>query len=132
MVAHDVHQRERVAQVVGVVLDGLLHRLAHGLEAGKVNHAVDLVVGEDLLQGLTVVDVGPIKGQVLGAIFAHDGVDAVDDLLRRVGEVVHDDGVVACIEQLDHGVAANEPGTAGDEDGRILRKLLLTHAIPFG
>ena len=108
VVAHDVNEREGVAQVVGVVLDGLGDRLAHGLEAGKVDDAVDLVRGEDLLQRVAVVDVGDDELEVCGGLGADDGLDAVLDLGGGVGEVVHDDDLVAVLEQLDAGVAANE------------------------
>ena len=131
VVAHDVHERERVAQVVRVVLDGLGDGLAHGLEAGEVNHAVDVVLVKDALEGLAVVDVGTVEGEALGGLVAHDGVDAVEDLLGCVGEVVYDDDLIAVLKQLDARVAADEAGAAGDEHAGVLGVLLFAHGIPF-
>ena len=85
VVAHHVDEREGVAQVVGVVLDGLAHGLANCLEAGEVDHAVDVVLVKDGVHGLAVIDVGAVEGEVGGSGVAHDGLDAVDDLLGGVG-----------------------------------------------
>ena len=127
VVAHDVNECEGVAQVVGVVLDGLGDRLAYGLEAGKVDDAVDLVRGEDLLQCVAVVDVGDDELEVCGGLGADDGLDAVLDLCGGVGEVVHDDDLVAVLKQLDAGVAADEAGAAGHEHASVLRGEGLAH-----
>ncbi len=132
MLAHDVHEGERVAEVVGVVLDRLGDGLAHGLEAGEVDHAVDLVLVEDALERLAVVHVGAVEGEALGGLGSHDGVDAVEHLLGGVGQVVDDDDLIAVLEQLDARVGADEAGAAGDEDARVLGGDLLAHEIPFG
>ena len=129
MIAHDIHQRERAADVVGVVLDGLLYALAHGLEAREVDHAVDVERVEDGVEGVAVVDVGAHEGETLGGLVPHDGVDAVQHLLARVGQVVHDDDLVALLQQAYHRVAADEPAAAGDEHAGVLGCLLLAHAF---
>ena len=132
MLAHDVHEGERVAEVVCVVLDRLDHGLADGLEAGEVDHTVDGVRVKDALEGDAVVDVGAVEGEALGGVLAHDGVDAVEDLLGRVGEVVDDDDLITVLEELDDGVGADEAGAAGDEDAGVLGVFLLAHWVPFG
>jgi hypothetical protein len=132
VVAHHVHEREGVAQVVGVVLDGLADGLAHGLEASEVDHAVDVVLVKDGVHGLAVVDVGAVEGEVGGSGVAHDGLDAADDLLRRVGEVVDNDYLVAVLKELHHRVAANEAGAAGDEHAGVLWVFCFAHGFPFG
>ena len=106
VLAHDVDEGEGVADVVGVVLDGLGHRLAHGLEAGEVDHAVDVVLGEHVLERVAVVDVGNVHGEVGRGLGADDGFDAVFDLGRGVRQVVDDDNLVAALKQLDNGVGS--------------------------
>ena len=132
MLTHDVDERERVADVVAVVLDGLGHGLAHGLVAGEVDHAVDAVRVEDTGEGLAVVDVGDIEGEVRGRLGADDGLDAIFHLGGGVGEIIDDDDLVSAFKQLDDGVRADEAGAAGDEDAGVLRSEGLSHAIaPF-
>jgi len=57
--AHRADQRERRAEVVLVVLQGLGHALADGLEPREVDDGVDPVVREQVL-GLVVV--GEVEG----------------------------------------------------------------------
>ena len=127
MVAHGVDEREGVPDVVGVVLDGLLHALSHGLVSGEVDDAVHGLLVEDALQGLAVVDVGAVEGESLGGLGPNDLIDAVEHLLARVGEVVDDHDLVALLQQADDGVAADEPAAARDEHAGVGRGLLMRH-----
>ena len=127
MLAHGVDEREGVADVVGVVLDGLAHALAHGLEAGEVDHAVHRVLVEDDVERLAVVHVGAVEGEPLRRLGPHDLVDAVEHPLARVGQVVHNHDLVALLKQADNGVAADEPAAARDEHAGVLGCLLLAH-----
>ena len=113
VVAHGLDQVEGAAEVVVVVLDGLGHALADGLEAGEVDHAVDVERLEDGLEGVAVAHVGADERHALGCLFAHDLRDAVENLLAGVGEVVDDDDLIAAREQLDDGVAPDEAGSTG-------------------
>ena len=131
VLAHDVDERERVADVVGVVLDRLGDGLAHGLVAGKVDNATRAVLVEDLGERGAVVDVGLVEGEIGGGGLTHDGLDAVADLGRRVGEVVDNDDLVAALEEFDNRVAADEAGTAGHEYAGVLGRDLLAHGSPF-
>ena len=68
----DVHQRRKV---VAVVLQGLLHRLAHSLVGGKVNHRVELIFFEQLLgQTLLVAAIYLDKGN----LYARNLADTLD------------------------------------------------------
>ena len=96
-----------------------------------MDHAVDLVFGEDALEGRAVVDVGAVEREVLGGLVAHDGADAADDLFGGVGEVVDDNDLVATLEQLDDGVRSDKAGAAGNEDAGVLGIFLLAHAQSF-
>ena len=97
MVAHDVDEHQGVLDVVVVVFDGLAHRLADGLKAGKVDDAVNLMGIEDLVHRIAVEHVGLVEGEVLGGLVAHDGLDAVDGDGAGVGEIIDDDDLVATL-----------------------------------
>lgn len=79
-IAHGFEQLDRAANIVVIVLDGLFDRFAHGLEAGKVNHAVDVMLGEDLAQLCLIADITLDKGDV----DSRDGLDTVEDNRRCV------------------------------------------------
>ena len=95
VVAHDVHERERALDVVVVVLDGLLDRLAHGLEAGEVDHAVDGVLVEDAVERIAVEHVVLVEGEAARGLVAHDLAHAVERHDARVGQVVDHHDLVA-------------------------------------
>ena len=131
MVPHDVDEHQGVLDVVVVVLDGLAHRLADGLKAGKVDDAVDLMGIEDLVHRIAVEHVGLVEGEVLGGLVAHDGLDAVDGDGAGVGEVIDDDDLVAALEQLNDGVGTDEAGTAGNEDAGVFGVECLGHVVSY-
>ena len=131
MVAHDVDEHQGVLDVVVVVLDGLAHRLADGLKAGEVDDAVDLMGVEDLVHGLAVEHVGLVEGEVLGSLFAHDGLDAVDGDGAGVGEVIDDDDLVAALEQLNDGVRADKTGATGYEDAGVFGVECFGHVVSY-
>ncbi len=128
VVPHHVDEGQRIAEVVRVVLDRLRDRLSDCLEACEVDDTVDIVLVEDLVHRLAVIHIGTIEREVLCLLFADDRIDAVDDLLRGIGQIVHNNDLVAAVQELDDRVAADESCTAGDEDAGILRILLLAHA----
>ena len=86
-----------------------MHRLAHSLKAGKVDHCVDAVGGEDLLQRGTVRHVDAVERGAL----AGDRLDPVDDGNIAVGQIVRDDDLISGVEQLHRRVGADESGSAG-------------------
>ena len=43
-----------------------------------------------------------------------DLFDAVENLRLRVGKVIDDDDLTACLNQFDDGVTANKSGASGD------------------
>jgi hypothetical protein len=53
------------------------------------------VLGEDLVESSFVCDVAFVKGRPLAA----DELDAIDDLLGGVVEIVDDDNLVVCLEE---------------------------------
>ena len=62
---HDLEEDEGAGDVVVVILEGLGDGLAHSLEARKVDDAVDLVLGEDLLEAVAVEQVALDEGDRL-------------------------------------------------------------------
>ena len=120
MVSHDIKKSEGIAQVVCVVLDRLGNRLADSLEAGKVDDKVNGVLIKDAVQSILIVDVCLVERKALGVFFSHNGFDAIDNLCRSVGEVVNNDSLVAGIEQLNNGMAANKARAASDKYAGIL------------
>ena len=89
-----------------------MDRLAHGLQARKVDDAVDVVGGKDLGELLLVADIALDKLDGL----ARDCLDAVEHDRRGVAQVVKRDGLVPRVLQLDDGVASDEAGSAGNEN----------------
>ena len=76
-----------------------------------MNHSI----GANLLEeGLHALEVEQINLVEFGGAASQLG-DALEGLLGRVSEVIHDDDVVACLEQFKYGVRANVAGTAGNE-----------------
>lgn len=62
--AHNLHEDERASDVVVVVQQRLLRRLAHGLEAGKVDHAAHVVLLKRA--SVSVGSCGPGRGGASG------------------------------------------------------------------
>ena len=110
-VAHqldDVHERR---EVVAVVLEGLLDRLAHGLRGREVDHRVEFVLFKDLrAEGLHVAAVHLDARHVDARDLAH-ALDGVDVAVR---EVVGDHHVVTGVDELHGGVRADVSGAAAD------------------
>ena len=61
---HGLAEGQGAADVVVVVSERHLDRLAHGLQARKMDHGVEGVVAEDSVQGRTVAQVRFHEGQV--------------------------------------------------------------------
>ena len=98
---------EGAPDVVVVIEEGLLDRLTHRLQRGEVNAGVESRL-EDLLHGIQVADIGFHE---LG-LMTGDPPDPGDYRTLRVHEVVDDHRLVARLDQRDHGVTADEPGSA--------------------
>ncbi len=61
--AIDLQRVSVEVRFVGVILQRLFHRLAHGLQAGKVHDAVDGVSLKDAVQSGLIPDVRLVIGQ---------------------------------------------------------------------
>ena len=108
---HGVEQIQGAGHVGLVVPQRLLGGLAHSLQTREVNHGV----GANLLEeGLHALEVEQINLVEFGSAAGQLG-DALEGLFGGVGEVIHDDDVVACLEQFKYSVGADVAGAAGNE-----------------
>jgi hypothetical protein len=121
VLGHGGEERDRATDVDFVVGEGDLGGLANGLcgllkmalwdsclrahlESGKVDDIVNVgVLGEHFVEASFVCDVAVVEGGSLAA----DELDAVDDFLRRVVEVVNDDDLVVCLKKCESCKGAN-------------------------
>lgn len=96
-------------EVVLVVFERLLDRLADRLVACEVDDCVDLVFCEDFSEFAAVADVSNVKGRVA----ACKTVDPKDRFDTAVREVVDNDNIVTLSEKGQCGVGTDVAGTAG-------------------
>jgi len=104
---HGLQEGDGAADIDAPVLEGDLARLADSLQSCEVDDIVNVrVLGEDLLERLLIGDVDVVEGGSLAA----DGLDAVDDFLGRVVQVVDNDDLVVGLEQGEGGEASDVSG----------------------
>jgi hypothetical protein len=109
---HGLEQHHAAGDVVVVVAQRLRHRFADRLQAGEVDHGVDLVRAERGFDRRAVADVGLDELESLSR-------DASHPLLHGtvgVGQVVDHDHVMARVLQLDHGVRTDVTHTASNQN----------------
>ena len=113
--ADDVHKR---GEVVAVVFERLLHRLAHGFRRCEVDHRVEFVLFEDLAESRPVAAVDLDEGDVHAGDLAH----AFDGVEVAVRKVVDDHHVVAGVDEFHGGVRADVACTAADQYTRFFHR----------
>ena len=102
---HGAQQHERLGDVVLVVLQRVLHGLAHLNEGGEVNDGIELAVDEQR------IDDGGIAEIALHELdFRIDDGGGV-----AVDHAVENGHISAALHELAHGVRTNVAGTAGNE-----------------
>jgi hypothetical protein len=111
---HRPHEAGQATDVGVVIVERDPHRLPDRLACGEVQHGVDPVRREHLLQSPPVEEVDRVHAEQRPA---GDLLDPADRGVRAVGVVVDHHDLVAVREELDAGVAADEPGAPGDQDG---------------
>ena len=121
---HHLGQDQGGIEVIVIIFPGLCHRFAHCLEACKVDHCVDGIFREDLLQQRLITDIALIELQAL-ARQLHNTVQAF-----RIGiaQIVDDHHTVSAFQQLQAGVRSDITGTAGNK--HIHGKFLLCLIAP--
>ena len=114
--AHHIQDDQRAVEVIVVVFDGLGHALADGLIGCELDDRRDVgTLGEDLLHILVFGHIGLIEAEVL----AGDLLDAVEDHRGCIVVIVRHDNVVAGIQELDAGVAADVACAAGNQNSHV-------------
>lgn len=97
---HGLEEAESAVDVDAVVFERDLARFTDSLQSCEVNDAVNVaVLLEDGIEGLLI---GDIALGILG-LLAADQLNAVDDFLGGVVEVVNDDDLVAGFEEGEGG-----------------------------
>mmetsp|Transcript_26001 Transcript_26001/g.65335 ORF Transcript_26001/g.65335 Transcript_26001/m.65335 type:complete len:243 (-) Transcript_26001:47-775(-) len=109
---HGGQQADSGADVVLVVGERDRHRLAHSFQGRKVNYRKNFMLGEDLIKQALLGNVALVERDLLACDLLHPG----QSLLAGVHKVVHHDQVVALVQQLDGGVAANITGASSNKD----------------
>ena len=123
VVTHRLAERDRRAEVVVVIFQRHMHRLAHGFEAREMNDAVNLLLGKNAVEPGTVAHVHLIKFQRP----ARDLFDPSARLCTAVDKIVHHDDIHALLEQLHTRVAADVAHAAGHQYGHAPYPLLLAY-----
>ena len=104
VLAHHIQDDQRAVEVIVVVFVGRGHALADSLIGCELDDRRDVgTLGEDLLHILVFGHIGLIEAEVL----AGDLLDAVEDHRGCIIVIVRHDDVVAGIQKLDAGVAAD-------------------------
>ena len=116
MLLHDLDEDDGTNDVVGVVPHGLGDGLADRLEPREVDHGVNLLRGEGLVEPLAIEDVAVVEDEVVGLV-GDELLDAAQGLLGGVVEVIHDHHLASRGEKLQAGVRADVTGSAGDQHG---------------
>ena len=107
---HGLQKGQGGVQIVAIVAQGDPDALAHRLKPGKVDHRVDLVFREGLLQRFAV---GHVDGVDLGH-FTGDPGNPLRHVPAGVEKVVGDDHVIARVQKFHTGVGADVSGSSGD------------------
>ena len=112
VVRHHVQQGQGGVQVVPVIGQGLLHRLAHGLVSRQMDGGGNGMLPEHPVQSRTVRRVHVIERR--GP--ARDLPDALRHVRAGIGQVVGNDHVIVPLQKLHGNVRADEPGSAGKQN----------------
>ena len=91
MLRHVVQQIHQAAQVVLVVLQGLLNRLPDRFVGRKVDDAVEVLPFEGTAAG---GGVGEVDLEPFGS-FARNSLNAVQDARPRIAQIVHQEDLIA-------------------------------------
>ena len=110
--AHGVHglqQADQATDVVVKVLQRLGHAFANGLEAGQVNDRRAVMAPQYRLGECGVKRIAALANDGL----AGQSLQSLKHLGATVGKIVKHDWHIACLQQCDHGVAADVASAAG-------------------
>ena len=112
MLLHDLEQRQRRIEVVAVVCDRLLHRLADRLQPREVDHGADLVFIEYARHRSLVGGIRLIKASAL----PRDALNALHNTFLAVRQIVQHDDVFPGRKQFHRRMRADEARAAGQQN----------------
>ena len=115
MLLHHLQQADGGVEVVAIVEQGLVDALAHGLQSRKMDHAVDLFLGEQLVKRSLVAHVHFIEAESL----ARQLLYAAQRLVLAVDQVVSHHDSAARVQQFQAGMRTDEARAACDKDGLV-------------
>ena len=118
---HRLKQVDAAGDVILIIVQRDLGGLPYRLESGEVDDGVDILFGEDFVQGLAVADVGLVETEIFAGYLFY----LFKRFSRTVAKVVDDDDLAAGLQQFDAGVAADVAGAAGTENCFGFSHLLL-------
>ena len=122
--AHHIQNDQCAVEVIIIVFDRLGDALAHSLVGRKLDDRGDVrALGEDLFHVLVASHICLIESEVLAGDLLH----AVQHHRGSIVVVICHDHVVAGVQKLDAGVAADITGTAGNQNCHSPVPLSLIH-----
>ena len=116
---HHAAQRHGSAQVVLIIIERDAHGFAHGLQACKVHHAVDMLLIKNAADKRRVAAIALVQGDGLAGDLFHTG----NGLGAAINKIIQYDHFVARVQQANAGVGADIAGAAGKQ--KTHRKPLL-------
>ena len=105
---HDIAEDQGGADVVGVVFQRHSGGFADSLVAGKMDDSVDVFFVKKICQGRSVIDIQFVEGRAP----AGDLLDPVNDQGFGVIKIVRYDHVIARVQKLHAGMAADKTCSA--------------------
>ena len=93
---HALEHRPRAAEVIIIILEGIYHALADLRIRREVDDRVDLFAGKDVVAEFLVPNIALVEARL-----------RMDGLAEACLQIVRHDNVVAVVDQLIHGVAAD-------------------------
>ena len=94
VVAHHIQQYQGAVYIVIKVFQRLVYALAHGLQPGKVNDAVNVLCLKDFVQTLSVPNVAFVELKVT----IHQRADPIQRRVLAVVKIIQDYHILACVD----------------------------------
>ena len=121
MLTHHVTHEKQAGQIVVVILQRLCHGFAYSLVTGKHDDRFRLFLLEDLRDLLLIQKVCLVEHGFLSGDLLHP----VNGLFGGIVQIVHDDGLIALVQELHTGMASDVSGAARNKNFFHDRLLLL-------
>ena len=107
-----LQQIDEREDIVVIVLQRFLDRFTHRLRGCEVDHGIEAVLAEHLLEGLAVAAIDLLEGYLHARNTAH----TLDCQLIRVRQIIHQHHVVTRLDEFDSRMRADISGTARNQN----------------